>query len=157
MRVRDATLEDKSAWDSFVDGEGGSFSLYFDWKYVHEAGGGQFIPLLVETAPSQLIAILPMVKQNRLLYSTLDSGRGGGAQGLLLKRGLSDNDRNEATSGFWSTLTLFALGDVRPSHWRKRLRLSATRATSPRLPYSTRDSGSDTIGPPVCPATSLCD
>jgi hypothetical protein len=99
MRVRDATLEDKSAWDSFVDGEGGSFSLYFDWKYVHEAGGGQFIPLLVETAPSQLIAILPMVKQNRLLYSTLDSGRGGGAQGLLLKRGLSDNDRNEATSG----------------------------------------------------------
>jgi hypothetical protein len=98
MRVREATLEDKPAWDSFVDGEGGSFSLYFDWKHVHEVGGGQFIPLLVETAPSQLIGILPIVKENRLLYSILDSGRGGGAQGLLLKKELPDNERGEATS-----------------------------------------------------------
>jgi hypothetical protein len=98
VRVREATLEDKSAWDSFVDGEGGSLSLYFDWKHVHEVGGGQFIPLLIETAPSQLVAILPIVKEDRLLYSILDSGRGGGAQGFLLKRELSDNERGEATS-----------------------------------------------------------
>jgi hypothetical protein len=98
MRVREAALEDRSAWDSFVDGEGGSFSLYFDWKYVHEVGGGQFIPLLIETAPSHLVGILPIVKENHLLYSTLDSGRGGGAQGLLLKKELSDNERGEATS-----------------------------------------------------------
>lgn len=98
MRVREATLEDKSAWDSFVDGEDGSFSLYFDWKYVHEAEGRQFIPLLIETAPSQLVGILPIVKENHLLYSTLDSGRGTGTQGLLLKRELTDSERSEATS-----------------------------------------------------------
>lgn len=98
MIVREASFEDKSVWDSFVDDEGGAFSLYSDWKDVHEAGGGQFIPLLVETAPSHLIAILPMVKENHLLYSTLDSGRGGGAEGLLLKRGLSDKERTETMS-----------------------------------------------------------
>lgn len=98
MRVREAALEDKSAWDSFVDSEGGGFSLYFDWKYVHEAEGGQFIPLMVETAPSRVVGILPIVKENHLLYSTLDSGRGGGAQGLLLKRELSGSERSEATS-----------------------------------------------------------
>ena len=99
MRVREATLEDRSAWDSFVDGEGGGFSLYFDWKYVHEAGGLQFIPLLVETAPSQLVGVLSIVKEDHLLYSTLDSGRGGGgAQGFLLKRDLTEDERNEATA-----------------------------------------------------------
>ena len=105
MRVREATPEDRAAWDSFVDAEGGSFSLYFDWKYVHEAGGSQFIPLLVETAPSQLAGILPIVRENHLLYSTLDSGRGGGgAQGFLLKKDLSDGERDEAISSCWSTL-----------------------------------------------------
>ncbi|MBM4443805.1 MAG: GNAT family N-acetyltransferase [Chloroflexi bacterium] len=98
MRVREATAEDRTAWDSFVDAEGGSFSLYFDWKYVHEVEESQFIPLLVETAPSQLAGVLPIVKENHLLYSTLDSGRGGGAQGLLLKKGLSDGERGEAIS-----------------------------------------------------------
>ncbi len=96
MRIREATVEDRAAWDSFVDAEGGSFSLYFDWKYVHEVEGSQFIPLLVETAPSQLAGILPVVRENHLLYSTLDSGRGGGAQGLLLKKEFSDGERSEA-------------------------------------------------------------
>jgi hypothetical protein len=96
MRVREATPDDKAAWDAFVDAQGGSFSLYFDWKYVHEVEGSEFIPLLVETAPSQLAGILPMVKEKHLLYSTLDSGRGGGAQGLLLKKELSDDERGEA-------------------------------------------------------------
>ena len=98
MRVREATAEDRTAWDYFVDAEGGSFSLYFDWKYVHEVEGSQFIPLLVETTPSQLAGILPIVRENHPLYSTLDSGRGGGAQGLLLKKELSDGERGEAIS-----------------------------------------------------------
>jgi len=99
MRVREATLEDRPAWDAFVDGEGGGFCLYFDWKYVHEAAGLRFIPLLAETAPSRLAGILPMVKEDHRLYCTLDAGRaGGGAQGFLLKRGLSDAERDEATS-----------------------------------------------------------
>lgn len=98
MIVREATAEDRATWDSFVDAEGGSFSLYFDWKYVHEVEGSQFIPLLVETAPSQLAGILPIVRENHTLYSTLDSGRGGGAQGLLLKKELSDAERGEPIS-----------------------------------------------------------
>jgi hypothetical protein len=115
-------LEDKPAWDSLVDGEGGSFSLYFDWKYVHEAGGRQFIPLLVETAPSNLIAILPMVRKNHLLYSTLDSGRGGGAQGLLLKRELSDSERSEAIT------RLFEYVDIHYSRRCSTFRLAEAAA-----------------------------
>lgn len=118
MIVREATWEDKSAWDSFVDGEGGSFSLYFDWKHVYEVGGNQFIPLLIETAPFQLVGILPMVREDRLLYSTIDSGRGGGAQGFLLKKGLSDDEKSEATS------RLLEYVDTHYSHRCSSFRLS---------------------------------
>lgn len=97
MIVREATWEDKSAWDSFVDGEGGSFSLCSDWKHVYQVGGTQFTPLLIETAPFQLVGILPIVREDPLLYSTLDSDRGG-VQGFLLKKGLSDDEKSEATS-----------------------------------------------------------
>jgi hypothetical protein len=97
MIVREATFEDRSIWDSFVDDEGGAFSLYFDYgKHVHEVGGRRFIPLLVETAPTRLVGILPIVREDHPLYSTIDSGRGGSGQGLLLKRGLSDSDRSQA-------------------------------------------------------------
>ncbi len=99
MRVREATPEDKPAWDAFVDSEYGAFSLYFDWKYVHEAGGVRFIPLLIEDGPSRLAGVLPMVREDHLLYSTLDCGRGGGAQGFLLARRLSDAEKSEATWG----------------------------------------------------------
>ena len=63
MIVREATLEDKLARDSFVDSEDGGFFHYFDWKHVYEARGDQFIPLLIETAPSRLVCILPVVKE----------------------------------------------------------------------------------------------
>jgi hypothetical protein len=98
MRIREATLDDKSAWDSFVDAEDGSFFHYFDWKYVYEAGGKQFIPLLAETDQSQLIGILPVAKEKRLFYSTLDSLPEGASGGCLIKRGLSDEERLQATS-----------------------------------------------------------
>jgi hypothetical protein len=99
MRVREATIEDRARWDSFVDTEGGSFFHYFDWKCVHETRGNQFIPLMIETSPSQLVGILPMVKTDRPLYSTLDTvSVAGGAEGLVLGRELSDNERYEATS-----------------------------------------------------------
>jgi hypothetical protein len=99
MIVREATLEDRARWDSFVDSEGGSFFHYFDWKYVHEERGGQLIPLMIETSPSQLVGIFPMVKTDRPLYSTLDTvSVAGGAEGLVLGRGLCDSERGEATS-----------------------------------------------------------
>jgi hypothetical protein len=98
MIVREATLEDKLAWDSFVDSEDGGFFHYFDWKHVYEAGGDQFIPLLIETAPSRLVGILPVVKERKLLYSILESLPEGASGGCLLERGLSDEGRYEATS-----------------------------------------------------------
>jgi hypothetical protein len=98
MRVREATIEDRARWDSFVDAEDGSFFHYFDWKYVYEARGNQFIPLLAETDQSQLIGILPVAKEKRLFYSTLDSLPEGASGGCLIKRGLSDEEGLQATS-----------------------------------------------------------
>ncbi len=91
MRIREAILQDKMAWDLFVDNEGGSFYLYFDWKHVHETAGRQFIPLLVETDSSQLVGIFPVVKEKRLLYSVL-SGR------FALRKDLTAEQSNEAIS-----------------------------------------------------------
>jgi hypothetical protein len=98
MRIREATLADRLAWDSFVDSEGGSFFHYFDWKHVDEAGGGQFIPLMAETDESHLVGILPVVKKKTLPYSTLTSLPHGASGGHLLKRGLSDEEVYEASS-----------------------------------------------------------
>src|SRR5512137_2684399 len=98
VRIREATSDDRSAWDSFVDTEGGGFCHYFDRKCVYEAGRNQFIPLLIETTSSHLVGILPIVKKVRQLYSNLDSGGGGGAEGFLLKRELSDSERYAAIS-----------------------------------------------------------
>ena len=98
MIVREATLKDKLAWDSFVDDEDGGFFHYFDWKHVYEARGDQFIPLLIETAPSRIVGILPVVKERKLFYSILRSLPEGASGGCLLERGLSDEARSEATS-----------------------------------------------------------
>ncbi len=93
VKVREATAADRAAWDAFVDEEGGSFFHYFDWKLVHEAGGRQFIPLLAHTGPSRVAGILPLAREKRLLYSTLDSGGIVGVEGLLLKKDLPDDER----------------------------------------------------------------
>jgi len=43
MHVRQAVLNDKEKWDSFVDMESRSFFHYFDWKGIYESGGRQYI------------------------------------------------------------------------------------------------------------------
>ncbi len=96
MRVREASVEDRAAWDTFADTEGGTFFHYFDWKYVWEAEGHQYISILAENTASEIIGILPVIKQKRDLYSILQSDIWGG--GLLLKGELSDAERYEATS-----------------------------------------------------------
>jgi len=96
MRVREASVEDRAAWDTFADTEGGNFHHYFDWKYVLEARGHQYIPLLAENNASGIIGIFPVVKQKRYLSSILHSDTRAG--GLLLKRDLSDTERYEVTS-----------------------------------------------------------
>lgn len=97
MKVREATGADRERWNAFVDVEGGGLFHYYDWKPVHEAGGCQFIPLLVEGCAGEVAGILPMVRHKHLLYSNLDSARMAGVEGLLLKRDLSDGERLEAT------------------------------------------------------------
>jgi hypothetical protein len=96
MRIREATAEDKAAWDTFADTAGGKFGHCFDWKYVIEAGGHRYIPLLAETAASAIIGILPVIKRKRYLSSILHSETHAG--GLLLKRELSDTERYEVIS-----------------------------------------------------------
>ena len=97
MKIREATTEDKAAWDTFVDTEGGNFFQYFDWKRVYETTGDKFIPILVEDNTSKLAGMLPIVKENRRLYSVLHSDtRGGG--GLLLREDLSDAEKQEVVS-----------------------------------------------------------
>ncbi len=98
MKVREATGADRERWNAFVDAEGGSLFHYYDWKPVHEAGGFQFIPLLVEGRASELAGILPIVREQHLLHTTLDSARMGGVEGLLLRKDLSGEERLEATS-----------------------------------------------------------
>lgn len=99
MRVREATIDDRARWDSFVDSEGGSFFHYYDWKYFLAERGSQLIPLMIETAPLQLVGILPMVKRDRPLYSTLNTMTvAGGVEGLLLAKGLCHSERWEATA-----------------------------------------------------------
>lgn len=94
MKVREATTDDEAVWDAFVDTEGGNFLHYFNWKHFIETRNAQFIPLLVERAPNQLVSILPIAKENRGLYSVLNSFGGG----LLLKKDLSDAEKREITT-----------------------------------------------------------
>lgn len=94
MIIREAHTEDMSLWDSFVDSEHGSLNHRFNWKYFFEEINDRFIPMIIENDSSQLIGILPIVKEKRLLYSKLNSDIS--PSGLLLKKDLPENERNEA-------------------------------------------------------------
>lgn len=96
MHVREANLEDKEKWDSFVDNEEGSFFHYFDWKHVYEAKSYQYIALILENTASQIIGILPIVKEKGLLYSSLNSLPEGASGGFLLKKDLTNTEKVEA-------------------------------------------------------------
>ena len=98
MKIKEADLSDKVKWDSFVDSQGGSFHLYFDWKYFYENIGKQYIPLMIETDTSQLIGILPIVKAKMFLHSTLASLPEGGSRGFLLRKDLSEAEKYDAIS-----------------------------------------------------------
>jgi len=98
MYIREAVLKDKEKWDSFVDTEGGSFFHYFDWKYIYEASGQQYIPLVLENESSEIIGILPIVKQKGKFYSSIDSQPEGSFGGFVLKKDLSISEKNKAIS-----------------------------------------------------------
>ena len=95
MKVREADTTEKIRWDSFVDQEGGDFYLYFDWKYFYESRGFRFIPLMVENDSSQILGILPLVKQKKFLYSIIESVPEQGGGGFLLNKELSESEKYE--------------------------------------------------------------
>jgi len=100
MQVREASLDDRVSWDLFVDNECGSFYQYFDWKYVYETRGLQFIPLIITDSSSQIIGVLPIVKEAHFLCSTLRSNITGKLEvgGLLIKKSLAVSERDKALS-----------------------------------------------------------
>ncbi len=96
MDIRQAVLNDKEKWDSFVDTEGGSFFHYFDWKGIYELSGRQYIPLLLENESSEIIGILPIVKKKNNLYSSLASLPEGSFGGFVIKKDLTNSEKNKA-------------------------------------------------------------
>jgi len=96
VHIRIAALEDGEKWDAFVDTDGGSFFHYFDWKYIYETMGYQYIPILLENEASQIIGILPVVKKHGFLYSTLESLPEGASGGFILRNNLTDIEKSQA-------------------------------------------------------------
>jgi hypothetical protein len=96
MYVRQATLNDKEKWDSFVDSEQGSFFHYFDWKYIWEIRGHQYLPLFIENKSSEIIGILPVVKTKYKFYSSIKSQPEGSFGGFVLKKDLTTSEKNKA-------------------------------------------------------------
>lgn len=117
MHVREATVNDKEKWNSFVNSEEGSFFHYFDWKYIYEASDLRYIPLILENTASDIVGILPIVRNNNVFYSTLSSLIEGASGGYLFKKDLTDKEKlpmynllldfvNKNYSSDCSTLTL---------------------------------------------------
>jgi len=98
MHVRQAVFNDKEKWDSFVDSEGGSFFHYFDWKSIYEARGRQYIPLLLENESLEIIGILPIVRIKSSFYSSIVSLPEGSFGGFVLKKDITDSEKNNIIS-----------------------------------------------------------
>jgi hypothetical protein len=99
MKIREADINDKNRWDSFVDSEDGDFHLYFDWKQFYESRGDSFIPLMIESDSSQLLGIFVVVKQKKSFYSILESIPEGGGD-FLIKNDLSDLEKHDIVCAF---------------------------------------------------------
>jgi hypothetical protein len=96
--IREASIEDGEAWDSFVDAQEGHVGNYFNWKYVVETGRDSCIQLIMETDSSQMIGIFPVTKSNKFLYSVLSSWTGSG--GPLIRKDLAEEDKHLAVKMF---------------------------------------------------------
>ena len=100
MPVREATLNDKEKWNTFVETQGGSIFHYFEWKYIYEVKNWHYIPLLFEDTSAEIIGILPLVKIHDLLYSRLISLPEGASGGFVFKKGLTDTKKSQAITMF---------------------------------------------------------
>jgi len=108
MQVREASLDDRVSWDLFVDNECGSFYQYFDWKYVYESRGLQYIPLIITNSSAHIIGVLPIVREKHFLCSTLRSNITGKLEigGLVLKKSLSETESDDALNCLLSYIDL---------------------------------------------------
>jgi hypothetical protein len=102
MHVRIASEKDKENWNRFVDREGGSFHLYFEWKYYYENNPKRhrFIPLIIEDNTSDILGIFPIEENSRLLYSFLTSLPFGVSDGFLIKGDLSEQGKKIVIQSF---------------------------------------------------------
>lgn len=102
MDVRIASDRDKGRWNRFVDQEGGSFHLYFEWKYYYEGNSKKhrFIPLIIEDNSSELLGIFPIEENLRLIYGFLTSLPLGVSGGYLVRGDLSEYDKNQIIGSF---------------------------------------------------------
>ena len=96
MQVREATINDKEKWNSFVETEGGSFFHYFEWKSIYEVNNWDYIPLLIENKTTEIIGILPIVKVKGFLYSKLVSLPDGASGGFVFKRDITQVEKTHA-------------------------------------------------------------
>lgn len=102
MDVRIASETDKEKWDNFVDREGGSFHLYFNWKYYYEANPlkNRFIPLVIEDEASEILGIFPLEENLNLIYGFLTSLPFGVSDGFLIKNSLNEQDKKMVIQSF---------------------------------------------------------
>lgn len=98
MLVREATIDDKELWNSFIDNENGNFYHYFDWKHVYETAGWQYIPLIIENPKSEIISIFPLARIEKKFYAKLISLPKGTASSFLFKKGLNIEDRHRVVT-----------------------------------------------------------
>jgi hypothetical protein len=98
MKVKEATVQDKLKWDSFVDENDGDFMHYFDWESIYELdqrSPNQTTALMIETDHDQWSGICHLTKINKTFYSKLVIYA---APGILFRKGISDDERAEGTS-----------------------------------------------------------
>jgi len=96
MDVRIAADADREEWNQFVDREGGSFFLYYEWKFVYEfKQQNRYIPLCIRDSSSAITGIFPLVEQTASrLYPWLSSLPEGPTGGFLLSHSLSDEEKD---------------------------------------------------------------
>ncbi|RPJ54003.1 MAG: GNAT family N-acetyltransferase [Methanobacteriota archaeon] len=94
--VREASENDATCWDSFVNDHGGSFFHYFDWREIYALRGFRYIPLMLEDASGSLLGILPLVVEQGKLYTSLVSLPEGASGGIVLRRDLPTEERTPA-------------------------------------------------------------
>jgi hypothetical protein len=102
MDVRTASEKDRENWNRFVDREGGSFHLYFEWKYYYENNSKKHrvLPLIIEDNSSDILGIFPIEQTLNLVYGYLTSLPLGVSGGFLIKSGLNEQEKKQVIQSF---------------------------------------------------------